>query len=91
MRGGKVTKGALFFHNNAPAHWALTTQRKLAYLGFQCPDHPPYFPNLAPSDYRLFPRLQKQVKGRNFSSRRPGWTDIILILFEWLAKVRAMG
>jgi len=24
---GKVTKGVLFLHNNAPAHWALATQR----------------------------------------------------------------
>jgi predicted XRE-type DNA-binding protein len=31
----KVTKGVLFLHNNAPAHQALATQRKMAYLGFQ--------------------------------------------------------
>jgi hypothetical protein len=30
----KVTKGVLFLHGNAPAHWALATQKKLAYLGF---------------------------------------------------------
>jgi len=40
-RGGKLTKGVLFFHDNAPAHWTLATQKKLAYLGFQCLDHPP--------------------------------------------------
>ena len=50
---GKVTEGVLFLHNNAPAHQALATQKKLAYLGFQCPDHPPYSPDLALSDYRL--------------------------------------
>jgi len=27
---GKVTKGVLFLHDNAPAYWALTTQKKLA-------------------------------------------------------------
>jgi len=27
-------------------------QKKLAYLGFQCFDHPPYSPDLAPSDYK---------------------------------------
>jgi len=37
----EVTKGVLFLHDNAPAHWALATQKKLAYLGFQCLDHPP--------------------------------------------------
>jgi len=43
----KITKGVLFLHNNAPGHRALETQEKLAYLGFQCLDHPPYSPDLA--------------------------------------------
>ena len=34
-RLGKVIKGVLFFHDNTPAHQALATQKKLAYLGFQ--------------------------------------------------------
>jgi len=33
-RRGKVTKGVLFLHDNAPAHRVLATQKKLAYLGF---------------------------------------------------------
>jgi len=37
---GKVTEGVFFLHDNAPAHRALATQKKLAYLGFQCLDHP---------------------------------------------------
>ena len=58
----------LFFHDNAPAHRALATQKKLPYLGFQCLDHPPYSSDLAPSDYHLFPGLKKkQLKGRHFS------------------------
>jgi hypothetical protein len=44
----KVTKGVLFLHDNVPAHLALATQKKLAYLGFQCLDHPPYSTDLAP-------------------------------------------
>jgi len=47
----EVTKGVLFLHDNVPAHWALATQKKLAYLGFQCLDHPPYSPDLGPLDY----------------------------------------
>jgi hypothetical protein len=46
-------------HYNAPAHWALTTQKELAYLGFYYVDHPPYSPDLALSDYNLFPGLKK--------------------------------
>jgi len=58
-RRGKVTMGVLFLHNNAPAHRALATQKQLAYLGFHCLDHPPYFPDLPPSDYPMFPGLEK--------------------------------
>ena len=35
-RRGKFTKGVLFMHDIARAHRALATQKKLAYLGFQC-------------------------------------------------------
>jgi len=64
----KVTKGVLFLHNNALAHQALATQKKLAYLGFHCLDHPHYSLDLAPLNYHLFPGLKKQMKGRHFSS-----------------------
>jgi transposase len=69
---GKVTKGALFMHNNAPAHRALATQKKLAYLGFQYLYHPPYSPDRVPLDYHLFPGLKKQLNFPHFSSRRGG-------------------
>jgi len=97
-RRGKVTKGVLFFHN-APAHRALAAQKKLAYLGFQCLDHPPYSPYLAPSDYHLLPGLKKKIIGRHFSSdaeviaAAETWLDgqHSDFFFEWLAKVRATG
>jgi len=47
-RCGKFTKGVLFLHESAPTHRALATQKKLAYLGFQFLDHPPYSPDSAP-------------------------------------------
>ena len=85
---GKVTKGVLFLHHNAPAHRALATQNKLAYLDFKCLDHPSYSPDMAPSNYHMFLGLKKQLNGRHFSSDaevmlpwRPGWTDILLIFF----------
>jgi len=87
-RRGKFTKVVLFLHENAPAHRALATQKKLTYLGFQCRDHPPYSPDVAPSDYHLFPGLKKQLKSRHFFPtrrlflpRRPGWTDNFLNFF----------
>ena len=79
-RCGKITKGVLFLHDNAPAHRALATQKKLAYLGFQCLDHLPYSPDLALSDYHLFPRPKNQLKGRHFSTDG----EIIAAAETWL-------
>jgi len=67
-------------HDNAPAHRALATQKKLAYLGFQCLDHPPYSPDLVLSDYHLFPGLKKQLKGRHFSSA----AEVVAAVETWL-------
>ena len=56
--GTSSTKGVFFLHDNAPAHRVHATQKKMAYLGFQCLDHPPYFPDRSPSVYQLFPWLK---------------------------------
>jgi len=77
---GKFTKGLLFSHDNDPGHRALPTQKKLACLGFQCLDHPPYSPDLAPSDYHLFLGLKKQLKVRHFSSD----AEVIAVAETWL-------
>ena len=98
-RRGNFTNGVLFLHDNAPAHRALVTQKKLAYLGFQCLDHPPYSPDLAPLDYHLFPGLKNNWKFAIFwptrmslLPQRPGWTDNIMkYFFDWLAKARSTG
>jgi len=77
---GNFNKGGLFLHDNAPAHQALATQKKLTYLGFHCLDHSAYSPDLAPSDYHLFPGLKKQLKGRHFSSD----AEVIAAAETWL-------
>jgi len=69
-RRGMVTKVVLFLHENAPAHRALATRKKLVYLFFQFLDHPPYSPDLAPSDYHLFPGLKKTIESSPFFVRR---------------------
>ena len=65
---------------NAADHRALATQKKLAYLGFHFLDHPPYSPDLAPSDYHLFSGLKKQLKVRHFSSD----AEVIAAAETWL-------
>jgi len=76
----KVTMGVVFLHDNALAHRALATQKKLAYLGFFCLVHQPYSLDLAPLDYHLFPGLKKQVKGCYFSSNM----EVIAAMETWL-------
>jgi len=65
-RLGKFTKGVLFLHDNAPAHRALITQKKLAYLGFHCLDHPPYSLDLAPSRLQPVPWTEKTIERSPF-------------------------
>lgn len=64
-RQGKLTKGILLLHNNAPSHTSKLVAAKLQTLGF--PIGPPYSPDLAPSDYHLFPILKKHLKGCHFN------------------------
>ena len=86
-------------HDNAPVHRALATQKKLAYLRFQYIDHPPFSPDLAPSDYHLLPGVEKKLKICHFSSdaevivAAETWLDgqRSEFFFELLAKVRATG
>ena len=78
-RHGNVTKWVLFLHDNAPAHRTLATQKKLAYLGFRCLEHPPYSPDLTPSDYHLFLGLKK-MKVRHFLSD----AEVIAAAETWL-------
>jgi len=77
---GKFSKGVLFLYDNAPAHRALATQKKLTYLGSQCLDYPSYFPDMAPLDYHMFPGVKKQLKGRHFSSD----AEVVAAAETWL-------
>ena len=95
----EIYQRVLFLHDNAPAQRVLAAQKKLDYLGFQYLDHPPYSPDLSPSDYHLFPGMKKQLKGCHLSSDAEVIAATLTRLdgqpsdffFEWLAKVRAMG
>lgn len=61
-------KKVLFHQDNAPAHASHIVGAKLHELGYEVLPHAPYSPDLAPSDYYLFPNLKKWLGGRRFTS-----------------------
>lgn len=71
----------LFHDDNARPHRADIVKEKLERLGWDHLDHPPYSPDLAPSDYHLFRSMQialADVGFRNAEEVRK-WVD------EWIA------
>ena len=46
----------------------MKTVAKLNELGSELLPHPPYSPDLAPSDYWLFADLKKMLRGKRFRS-----------------------
>ncbi|GBP24093.1 Histone-lysine N-methyltransferase SETMAR [Eumeta japonica] len=65
-RRGKLSRGVLFLQDNASVHTARVSTQALKDTGFSEIDHPPYSPDLAPSDYFLFSNLKKELRGRRF-------------------------
>ena len=56
----------LFLHDNARPHVAKITSEKLQQLGWEVLPHPPYSPDLAPSDFHLFRSLSNHLKEKHF-------------------------
>lgn len=61
-------KGIVFLHDNARPHTAIKTQKKLNDFGWEVLSHPPYSPDIAPSDYYLFRSMQNFLHGKIFQS-----------------------
>ncbi|KOC60026.1 Histone-lysine N-methyltransferase SETMAR [Habropoda laboriosa] len=61
-------KGVVFHQDNARPHTSLVTRQKLLQLEWDVLQHPPYSPDLAPSDYYLFRSLQNFLDGKTFTS-----------------------
>ncbi|KFD51146.1 hypothetical protein M513_07910, partial [Trichuris suis] len=64
---GKLSCKVLLLHDNAPAHRAKVALAAIQQCGFGQIDHPPYSPDLAPSDYFLFGNLKQHLRGTVFS------------------------
>ena len=53
-------------HDNAPVHKSRVTQAAIRECKFEQLNHPPYSPDLAPSDYYLFRNLKSHLRGTKF-------------------------
>ena len=58
----RSTSPILMLHDNARPHTAPATIDALVTLKFEVLTHPPYSPDLAPSDFHIFPHLKRDIK-----------------------------
>uniref|UniRef100_A0A914DZI5 Transposase n=1 Tax=Acrobeloides nanus TaxID=290746 RepID=A0A914DZI5_9BILA len=56
----------IFLDDNAKPYRSRQTRQKIADLGWETLDHPPYSPDMAPSDFYLFRSLEHWLKGKKF-------------------------
>jgi hypothetical protein len=56
----------LLHHDNAPAHKALSVKQFLVQKPIAEMEHPTYYPDLAPNDFWLFPKIKSALKGPRF-------------------------
>ena len=68
QRRGKLHKCVLFHQDNAPVHKSVIAMAAIHDCGFKLIGHPPYSPDLAPSDFHLFPKLKTAISGAHFQS-----------------------
>jgi histone-lysine N-methyltransferase SETMAR len=65
-RRGMLTKGIRLLADNAPAHSSQASVMEARQCGYEILPHPPYSPDLAPSDFFLFPQMKTPLRGRRF-------------------------
>ena len=61
-------------------HTAAHTLETLKELKWEAMEHPPYSPDLAPSDFHLFVPLKEALRGRRFSCD----DDVKAVVHQWL-------
>ena len=77
IRGrGKLTKG----EDHAPVHKSVIAMAAIYDCGYKLIEHPPYSPDLAPSDFHLFPKLKTAISGTHFQS----YDDVIHAVDDFL-------
>lgn len=65
-----------FLQDNCPSHKAKISLERIAQLGWTLLKHPPYSPDLAPSDYYLFRNLKNDILKNKFTHAEDVETQI---------------
>ena len=67
-RRGLLSLGVLLQHDNAWPHTAHSAVATIQDLSFECLPHPPYSPDLAPSNFHVFGQLKEAMGGKSLGS-----------------------
>ena len=62
-RRGELSKGVLLKQDNARVHTCKVAMDAVERNGDELIPHPAYSPDLAPSNFFLFPNLKKDIRG----------------------------
>lgn len=74
-------QGVMIHHANARPLTSLMSRQKITQLNGELVPHPPYSPDLSPSDYHSFRSLQNHLSGKTF-----GWDQAVQdMLHQFLA------
>ena len=79
-RRGRLSTDVLLQHYNARPHIARSTVATIQDMSFECLPHPPYSPDLAPSDFHVFGPLKEAMGGKSFRSDE----EVQQAVHEWL-------
>ena len=77
---GKLSKGVLLQQDNARVHTCKVAMDAVERNGYELIPHPAYSPDLAPSDFFLFPNLKKDIHRLHFRSDE----EVVTAIEEWV-------
>ena len=90
-RPGLARKNDIFHQDNAHPHTSVIAMTKIHELRNKLLLHLPYSPNLAPSDFHLFPKLKIFSVDRDFLQRKNWQLKWRGILQAWRNLIFEMG
>ena len=80
---GLLSERVLLLHDNASPHTAVHTVDTLRSLIFEVLKHPPYSPDLVPSDFHLFGPVKEHLWGQKFAD----YNEVMETVQSWLKAI----